>query len=78
MNISNVDVVELHDAFTIGEIIAYEALGLCEKSKIGQAILENRFTFGGRGPVVNPSGGLIARGHPISATGVAQCIELCW
>lgn len=53
------------------ELISYEALGICEEGQAKDAIDEGKFTLGGKGPVVNPSGGLIARGHPIGATGVA-------
>ncbi len=65
------NVVELHDSNTVSEILTYEALGLCPEGKAKDYIDSNAFTFGGSGPVVNPSGGLISRGHPIGATGVA-------
>jgi acetyl-CoA acetyltransferase len=71
LDISSVDVIELHDSNSVQELISYEALGICEEGKAKDAIDEGRFTLGGIGPVVNPSGGLIARGHPIGATGVA-------
>ena len=74
---SQVNVVELHDCFSANELITYEALGLCEEGKAGEAIDRNDFTYGGR-CVVNPSGGLISKGHPLGASGVAQCAELCW
>ena len=63
--------IELHDSNTVQELITYEALGLCSEGKAKEAIDEGRFVLGGSGPIVNPSGGLIARGHPIGATGVA-------
>ena len=71
------NVVELHDCFSANELVTYEALGLCEEGKAGEAIDRNDFTYGGR-CVVNPSGGLISKGHPLGATGLAQCAELCW
>ena len=74
---SQVDVVELHDCFSANELCTYEALGLCPVGKAGQAIDNNEFPDGGR-VVVNPSGGLISKGHPLGATGLAQCAELCW
>lgn len=74
---SDVQVCELHDCFSANELCTYEALGLCEVGKAGQAIDNDEFTYGGR-VVVNPSGGLISKGHPLGATGLAQCAELCW
>ena len=73
----DVQVCELHDCFSANELITYEALGLCAEGKAGEAIDRNDFTYGGR-CVVNPSGGLISKGHPLGATGLAQCAELCW
>ena len=72
-----VNVCELHDCFSANELVTYEALGLCEEGKAGEAIDRNDFTYGGR-CVVNPSGGLISNRHPLGATGLAQCAELCW
>ena len=74
---SQVDVCEVHDCFSANELITYEALGFCELGKAGEAIDRDEFTYGGK-VVVNPSGGLISKGHPIGATGLAQCAELCW
>jgi acetyl-CoA C-acetyltransferase len=71
----NIDVAELHDSFTITEIISYEDLGFCEKGKGGLMIQEGETEIGGR-ISVNPSGGLKARGNPIGATGVAQVVEI--
>ncbi|MCS7136596.1 MAG: thiolase domain-containing protein [Nitrososphaerota archaeon] len=71
----NIDVAELHDNFTITEIISYEDLGFCEKGKGGLMIQEGETEIGGRIPV-NTSGGLKARGNPIGATGVAQVVEI--
>lgn len=74
---ADADVVELHDAFTIGEIVTLEALGLASPGQAPAAIAAGHFSLGGRTPV-NPSGGLLARGHPLGATGVAQAAELVW
>lgn len=74
---NDVQVVELHDCFSANELITYEALGLCPEGQAGKYIDEGQFTYGGK-YVVNPSGGLISKGHPLGATGLAQCAELCW
>ncbi len=73
----NVDVIELHDCFSTNELITYEALGLAEPGKGGELIDSGAVTYGGKW-VVNPSGGLISKGHPLGATGLAQCAELNW
>jgi sterol carrier protein 2 len=73
----NVDVVELHDCFSANELVTYEALGLCPEGKAGEFIDSGANTYGGK-VVVNPSGGLISKGHPLGATGLAQCAELTW
>lgn len=73
----DVDVVELHDCFSTNELITYEALGLCEEGKGAELVDANDNTYGGK-YVINPSGGLISKGHPLGATGLAQCAELCW
>jgi sterol carrier protein 2 len=73
----DVDVVELHDCFSCNELITYEALGLCPEGKAGEFIDSGAQTYGGQ-VVVNPSGGLISKGHPLGATGLAQCSELNW
>jgi acetyl-CoA acetyltransferase len=73
----DVDVIELHDCFSINELLTYEALGLCAEGKGGELIDSGAVTYGGRW-VVNPSGGLISKGHPLGATGLAQCVELTW
>ena len=73
----DVGVVELHDCFSANELITYEALGLCEEGKAGEFIDKGDNTYGGK-VVVNPSGGLTSKGHPLGATGFAQCAELCW
>lgn len=71
----DVDVVELHDCFTTNEAIAYEGLGLCAEGGATKLVDEGDVTYGGK-YVVNPSGGLMSKGHPIGATGLAQCFEL--
>jgi acetyl-CoA C-acetyltransferase len=73
----DIDVVELHDCFTSNEAITYSALGLCAEDDIEAFILEGQNTYGGR-YVVCPSGGLLAKGHPLGATGLAQITELVW
>jgi len=74
---NDAQVVELHDCFSCNELITYEALGLCEVGKGGQLVDSGNVTYGGKW-VVNPSGGLISKGHPLGATGLAQCAELTW
>lgn len=73
----DVDVVELHDCFTANELISYEALGLTAPGTAEKFVLDGDNTYGGR-YVVNPSGGLLSKGHPLGATGLAQCAELVW
>mmetsp|Transcript_20654 Transcript_20654/g.45290 ORF Transcript_20654/g.45290 Transcript_20654/m.45290 type:complete len:438 (-) Transcript_20654:45-1358(-) len=73
-----IDVVELHDCFSANELLTYEALQLCPEGGGGALLESGALSYGGSGPIVNPSGGLISKGHPIGATGVAQCCELCW
>lgn len=73
----DVDVIELHDCFATNELVTYEALGLCPEGKAGDLIDSGAVTYGGD-CVVNPSGGLISKGHPLGATGLAQCAELNW
>jgi benzoylsuccinyl-CoA thiolase BbsB subunit len=74
---SELDMVELHDAFTIAELVYYEALGLCSEGDAVPFLHSGATTFGGR-VVVNPSGGLLAKGHPVGASGVAQVVETFW
>jgi acetyl-CoA acetyltransferase len=71
----DVDVIELHDCFAQNELLTYEALGLCPEGGAQKFIDDGDNTYGGR-YVVNPSGGLLSKGHPIGATGLAQCHEL--
>lgn len=73
----DVDVIELHDCFSTNELITYEALGLCGPGEGKLLVDRNDNTYGGK-YVINPSGGLISKGHPLGATGLAQCAELCW
>ena len=73
----NADVIELHDCFSTNELLTYEALGLCPEGRGGELIDSGAVTYGGKW-VVNPSGGLISKGHPLGATGLAQCAELNW
>lgn len=74
---ADLNVVELHDAFSIAELIYYDALGLCRRGEAHDLLSSGATTFGGR-VVVNPSGGLLAKGHPLGATGVAQMVEAVW
>ena len=73
----DLDVVELHDCFTANELITYESLGLTPEGTAEQFILDGDNTYGGR-VVTDPSGGLLSKGHPLGATGLAQCAELTW
>ena len=72
-----VQVIELHDCFSTNELISYEGLGLCPEGEGEKLVVEDACTYGGRW-VVNPSGGLLSKGHPLGATGLAQCSELVW
>ena len=71
----DVDVVELHDCFAQNELLSYEALGLCPDGGAEQFVCDGDNTYGGK-VVTNPSGGLLSKGHPLGATGLAQCTEL--
>jgi len=73
----DVDVIELHDCFSANELITYEALGLAAEGEGHKLVDDEATTYGGKW-VVNPSGGLISKGHPLGATGLAQCSELTW
>ena len=75
--IEDVDVIELHDATSIAELWLYEEMGLCGEGEAERLVQERVTWLGGRLPV-NPSGGMISRGHPMGATGVAQVVELAW
>jgi acetyl-CoA acetyltransferase len=71
----DIDVIELHDCFAQNELISYEALGLCPRGGAEKFIEDGDNTYGGKF-VTNPSGGLLSKGHPLGATGLAQCTEL--
>jgi len=71
----DVDVVELHDCFAQNELLSYEALGLCPEGGAEKFVADGDNTYGGK-VVTNPSGGLLSKGHPLGATGLAQCYEL--
>ena len=73
----DVDVVELHDCFTANELLTYEGLGLCAEGQAEKFNWDGDNTYGGKF-VTNPSGGLLSKGHPLGATGLAQCTELVW
>lgn len=73
----DIQVIELHDCFSSNELISYEALGLCDEGQ-GEKLVEDAACSYGGSWVVNPSGGLLSKGHPIGATGLAQCAELVW
>lgn len=74
----DVKVCELHDCFSTNELLLLDALGFSEPGKAHEMVRRGDITYGGRGLVVNPSGGLISKGHPLGATGLAQCAELTW
>lgn len=73
----DVNVIELHDCFTTNEVLTYEALGLAAEGEAERLIEDGDNTYGGKW-VTNPSGGLLSKGHPLGATGLAQCTELVW
>ena len=73
----DIDVCELHDCFAHNELISYEALGLCPEGGAEKFVVDGDNSYGGR-VVTNPSGGLLSKGHPLGATGLAQCAELVW
>ena len=77
LTIDDVDVIELHDCFSANELVTYEAIGLCAPGEAGKLIDNDETTYGGK-VVVNPSGGLISKGHPLGATGIAQAAEITW
>ncbi|HSA51399.1 MAG TPA: Nonspecific lipid-transfer protein [Yinghuangia sp.] len=77
LTIDDVDVIELHDCFSINEILTYEALGMASDGEGAKLVAEGATTHGGKW-VVNPSGGLISKGHPLGATGLAQATEITW
>ncbi|KAF1948144.1 thiolase-like protein, partial [Byssothecium circinans] len=74
----DIKVCEPHDCFSANELILLEGLGFSEPRKAHLMVRNGDITYGGKGPVVNPSGGLISKGYPLGATGLAQCAELTW
>lgn len=74
----DIKVCEVHDCFSANELILLEGLGFCDQGQAHHMVRNGDITYGGKGPVVNPSGGLISKGHPLGATGLAQCAELTW
>jgi sterol carrier protein 2 len=74
----DIAVCELHDCFSANELCLLEGLGFSEPGKAHEMVRRGDITYGGKGPIINPSGGLISKGHPLGATGLAQCAELCW
>ena len=77
VNVKDVKVCELHDCFSANEMIVIDALGLSEPGKAHEMVRNGDITYGGK-MVINPSGGLISKGHPLGASGIAQCAELVW
>ncbi|OKL58790.1 Non-specific lipid-transfer protein [Talaromyces atroroseus] len=77
VSVKDIKVCELHDCFSANEMITIDALELCEPGKAHEMVQKGDITYGGK-MVVNPSGGLISKGHPLGATGIAQCAELVW
>ena len=75
MGPDDIDVIELHDCFTTNELATYVALGLCKEDELNAFVASGDNSYGGKF-VVNPSGGLLAKGHPLGATGLAQITEL--
>jgi benzoylsuccinyl-CoA thiolase BbsB subunit len=71
----DIDVAEVHDAFTSAELMYYEAFGFCKRGEAAQFLQSGATSLGGRIPV-NPSGGLLSKGHPVAATGAAQVVEV--
>jgi sterol carrier protein 2 len=76
-SIEDIKVCELHDCFSVAEMVFIDALGLSAPGKAHEFIRNKQNTYGGK-TVINPSGGLISKGHPLGATGLAQCAELVW
>lgn len=77
VSVKDIKVAEVHDCFSANEMIVIDALGLSEKGKAHEMVRAGDITYGGK-MVVNPSGGLISKGHPLGASGIAQCAELVW
>ena len=77
VNIKDIRLIELHDCYSANEMVTIDSLGLCEPGKAHEMVRKGDITYGGK-VVINPSGGLISKGHPLGATGLAQCAELVW
>ena len=77
VDVKDIKVCELHDCFSANEMITIDALELCEPGQAHELVRRGDITYGGK-MVINPSGGLISKGHPLGATGLAQCAELVW
>jgi sterol carrier protein 2 len=77
VNVKDIKVCELHDCFSANEMVTIDALELCGPGKAHEMVRRGDITYGGK-MVINPSGGLISKGHPLGATGIAQCAELVW
>jgi len=77
VTVDDIKVVELHDCFSANQMVTIDALGLSEHGKAHEMVRRGDITYGGK-MVINPSGGLISKGHPLGATGLAQCAELVW
>lgn len=77
VNVKEIKVCELHDCFSANEMITIDALELSQPGKAHEMVRSGDITYGGK-MVINPSGGLISKGHPLGATGIAQCAELVW
>jgi sterol carrier protein 2 len=71
----DIKVCKLHDCFSASELILLDGPGFCEPGKAHEMVRNGNITYGGKGVVINPSGGLISKGHPLGATGLAQCAE---
>ena len=78
VSIEDVRVIELHDCFSTNEMLVIDAIGLSPPGKAHDYVRSGQCTYGSKAAVVNPSGGLISKGHPLGATGIAQCVELVW
>lgn len=81
VSVRDIDVCELHDCFSANELCLLDAMGFSEPGKAHELVRNGDITYGGdrrKCPVINPSGGLISKGHPLGATGLAQCAELTW
>ncbi|KAJ5651605.1 sterol carrier protein 2 [Penicillium longicatenatum] len=78
LSIKDVKAIELHDCFSSNEMLLIDALGLSAPGKAHQYVRDGQLTHGSKSAVINPSGGLLSKGHPLGATGIAQCAELTW